>query len=124
MIVYSNGKIRLVTTIDNDKRITLVWSLFKAIKGGVDTWVPFTGTFEDTKMSSEDFLLKNGISILAIGSEYTLIREETYNHNKFILLYNSTNDKILGSIFNKSNNELNDDIHIYNFIKYLEDKYI
>lgn len=120
MVVYSNGKIRLITSTENDKRITLVWLASKDIRDGIGAWVPYLGTFENRKMSCEGFLLMNGISIKSIGYRYTLVREESKELDKFILMYNTTGEKVLGSIFNKSINDLKEDIHIYNYIKFLE----
>lgn len=95
----------------------LIWILISSV------WCPYHTIPEYKGMKSTDLLLKYGISLINIGQKYKLIRIETKINNKFILVDHHLGLQMLGSVFNKSNNDLKEDEHIYNYIKYLENKF-
>lgn len=123
--IYINNKIQIIIAYHQGERLILPY-LWKEGKKGfeIGSWIQYFSKPENKGIKSIDFLLQNGISLTNISYRYTLIRTETKTNNKFILIDHFLGIHVLGSIFNKSLNELKEDTHIYKFIKYIENKYI
>ena len=120
--VYEDSEIKIVFTFHPIHVLVYVWH--KGMKRfELGSWIPYYSISGNERIRSIDFLLKRGISFININSNFILLRIETKINNKFILYSLIIGKPLLGSIFNKHNNELKEDTQIYNYIKCLENKY-
>lgn len=123
--IYLDGKVRVTINYSPNGRLVVaeVWSVSKkdSILG---SWVPFDSKPEYMKMDTSEFMLLKGICLTHIKhSRYSLMRIENKTHNIFVIIDHFLSMKVLGSMFNKSDNELKEDKQIYNFTKYIEKRY-